>query len=365
MTSTHLLMTSDAIGGVWTYTLDLAAALAGHGVRTTIATLGPSPSDDQRRSAAGIPGLRLVETAIPLDWCAQTPAQVHDASTQVYALARRVRANLVQLHSPALAVEADGSLPTMGLIHSCQASWWATMEGGPMPEDFVWRTDLVAHGLARCAQIVAPSHAFAALVQRCYGLARPPRAVHNGRSIHAVSTRAPDDSVFTAGRLWDRAKNAKTMDDAAARLAVPFKAAGQLRSPGGDGVDLRHLCLLGQMENEALAALLSARPVFVSAALYEPFGLSVLEAAMAGCALVLSDIPTFRELWDDAALFVSPRDAQGFADAIEALIGDPAARHAMGARAARRAQSYSITSTARQMAGLYAELLPRSRRDAA
>ena len=40
-------------------------------------------------------------------------------------------------------------------------------------------------------------------------------------------------------------------------------------------------------------------------ALYEPFGLAVLEAAQAGCALVLSDIPTFRELWDGAALFVA------------------------------------------------------------
>ena len=52
--------------------------------------------------------------------------------------------------------------------------------------------------------------------------------------------------------------------------------------------------------------MMARTAVFVSPALYEPFGLAVLEAAQAGCALVLSDIPTFRELWDGVALFVAP-----------------------------------------------------------
>jgi glycosyltransferase involved in cell wall biosynthesis len=56
-----------------------------------------------------------------------------------------------------------------------------------------------------------------------------------------------------------------------------------------------------------VAERLAERPVFVSASRYEPFGLAVLEAARAGCALLLSDIPTFRELWAGAAAFVRPR----------------------------------------------------------
>ena len=51
--------------------------------------------------------------------------------------------------------------------------------------------------------------------------------------------------------------------------------------------------------------------IFVSSSVYEPFGLAVLEAAGSGAALVLSDIPTFRELWDEAALFAPPGDAAG------------------------------------------------------
>ncbi|HEX8375447.1 MAG TPA: hypothetical protein VF606_09745, partial [Geminicoccaceae bacterium] len=41
----HVLMTTDAVGGVWTYSLDLAAALATRGVRTTLAVLGPAPDE--------------------------------------------------------------------------------------------------------------------------------------------------------------------------------------------------------------------------------------------------------------------------------------------------------------------------------
>ena len=86
----------------------------------------------------------------------------------------------------------------------------------------------------------------------------------------------------------------------------------------------------------------------------------MLEAASAGCALVLSDIPTFRELWDGAALFVDPRDAQGFARAIEDRIADLPDRIDAGRRAAVRAATYTPARTGAQMASLYARLAQRS-----
>ena len=99
----------------------------------------------------------------------------------------------------------------------------------------------------------------------------------------------------------------------------PFIAAGPLRGPAtAQTVALQHLhCARRSSTTRRSPRWLAARPVFVSAALYEPFGLAVLEAAQAGCALVLSDIPTFRELWDGAALFVAADDAAGFAAALE------------------------------------------------
>lgn len=46
-----------------------------------------------------------------------------------------------------------------------------------------------------------------------------------------------------------------------------------------------------------------ALTIYVHPALCEPFGLAVVEAAQAGCALVLSEIAPLRENWEGAALF--------------------------------------------------------------
>jgi glycosyltransferase involved in cell wall biosynthesis len=81
--------------------------------------------------------------------------------------------------------------------------------------------------------------------------------------------------------------------------------------------------------------------VFASLAVYEPFGLAVLEAALAGCALVLSDTATFRELWHDAALFVPAGDASAVRDAVNRLIADGDLRLRLSARAQARAAAYS------------------------
>ena len=65
---------------------------------------------------------------------------------------------------------------------------------------------------------------------------------------------------------------------------------------------------------------------------YEPFGLSPLEAALAGCALVLGDIPSLREVWGDAALYVRPDDPDALRQAIAALAGDRRRRDASARR---------------------------------
>ena len=104
--------------------------------------------------------------------------------------------------------------------------------------------------------------------------------------------------------------------------------------------------------------------VFVSPALYEPFGLAVLEAAQAGCALVLADIPTFRELWDGAALFVPPSDDRAIAATLSTITADTALRTRMAAAAERRAADYTIGKSADALAALMRWLLTEPQRRA-
>ncbi|WP_260599954.1 glycosyltransferase family 4 protein [Sphingomonas endolithica] len=359
--SLRLLLTTDAVGGVWQYSLELAAALASHNVETVLAVLGPPPSADQRLALTELSNVTLIETGLPLDWLCDGPDPVRAAGGTIADLAAREGIDLVQLNMPTLAADARFTMPVVAVTHGCVATWWAAARGEPLAPAYNWHRAMMARGLAAADRVVAPSHAYAAIVAAAYDLPTEPHAVHNGRSLPTPAPLLPQqDAVLTVGRLWDSVKNARLLDQVAAGLAVPFHAAGAVTGPHGETITLTHLRALGEISGAALAARLAARPVFVSAASFEPFGLAVLEAAAAGCALVLSDIATFRELWDDAASFVAQGDVAGYRSAIERLVGDPMLRQSMGDAARVRAARYTPARTAAAMHAVYAELVPAS-----
>ncbi len=179
LTGARVLVTADAVGGVWTYALDLAGGLAALDVETALAVLGPAPAPDQAEAARAVPGLRLFPTGLPLDWLAETPGEVEVAGASLAARAAEIRADLVHLHSPALAAGARFPAPVVASCHSCVGTWWEAVRGGgrPLPPDFAWRARLVARGCAEAGALLAPTAAFAAATTRFYGLPKPPAVV--------------------------------------------------------------------------------------------------------------------------------------------------------------------------------------------
>ncbi|MEA3009693.1 MAG: hypothetical protein QOJ91_1385 [Sphingomonadales bacterium] len=357
----RILITADAVSSLWQYSLDLARGLSRLGHGTVIALTGPAARADQVAAAAAIRGLRLVETGLPLDRAAEHEALLARTAEAIADLAAESEADVVQLNTPALAALADFGRPVIAVLHNCLASWWEAVQGDRLPADFAWRAELTGQGLRAAAAVVTPTGAFGAAVQRHYDLPVAPRSVHHGRSPLAAPDGLPRDFVFTSGRLWDEGKNLGMLDAAAGRIAVPLRAAGPVAGPNGGAVIFDNIDCLGTLDEAALGRWLSARPVFVSAALYEPFGHAVLEAASAGCALILSDIPTYRELWDEVAIFVDPRDEDGFARAIGDLVGDDFERAVLGRAARERAGRYTPDAMAAQMASHYRGLLPAVR----
>ncbi len=423
----RVMITADAVGGVWTYARDLARALSDRGVQPVLARLGPaSPAGPE-----GDPdGIEVIETKLPLDWLAEGPAEVTSAGPALARLAAARGIDLLHLNSPALAAGVPFPMPVVGGCHSCLRTWWDAVRGGDLPEDFRWRTDLLAEGYAACDALLAPTRAFAEATAAAYGLKRAPIVVHNGRGQpvtrpdHDVSQaeslvgnpepphpevpiedrprrthsgracfegrlqrppqheeggrcyRPPGSEengvaepphgeeggafILTAGRLWDDGKNLALLDRVAARLPAPVLAAGATAGPNGAAIDLRHVRPVGFASAADLAALYRRRPVFASLALYEPFGLAVLEAAQHGCALVLSDIATFRELWEGAALFV-PFDEAEAAQAIGALLSDPGRIAALGQAARERARRYTVGRMADETLALYRDVLAAGR----
>lgn len=334
----RVLMTTDAVGGVWRYTLDLAQAFRDRDVGTVLAVLGPAPSEAQRDEARRA-GLDPIETGLALDWTAGHPAELTAVVGQLQALARKTRVAGAHLHAPALA--GDGwPIPTVAVAHSCVATWWHAVRGTALPDDFRWRTEATAAGLRAADAVIAPTSAHAEAVRAAYGPVRV-EVVHNGSGFpdRPATATVRRRAVLTAGRLWDEGKNAAALDRVAPELDAPIRAAGPTKGPNGDAIHLSNLHLLGNLGPAGMEGAYAASTVFASMARYEPFGLSVLEAARAGLRLVLADIPSFRELWDGAAFFV--RDEADLLGALRSALdaaGDGGAR----VRAAR----YTIDATA-------------------
>jgi glycosyltransferase involved in cell wall biosynthesis len=191
--------------------------------------------------------------------------------------------------------------------------------------------------------------------------------IANGIDTAPVAAGEKEPVILAAGRLWDEAKNIAALTDLAGALPWLLRLAGPVRPDrraggahvqAGEGVEL-----LGALSRACLFNHMRRAAVFAAPALYEPFGLAVLEAASAGCALLLSDIPSFRELWEGAALFVDPRDRAAIRAGLERLCRESALRSWLQRAARRRARRYSLERTARAYADLYDALgLAASRR---
>jgi glycosyltransferase involved in cell wall biosynthesis len=354
----RILLAADCIGGVWQYSIELAAGVAAHGVETVLAVAGPPPTPAQRAEAEAIAGLRLRLLEGRLDWLAGSERELAPLRAELEALADEAEVDLVHLNGATLG-NLSVAQPVVATQHSCLATWWQAMRPGEaLPEAWRWHRARTAAGLAAAAAMIVPSAAFADQLRQAYGPQLALKVVHNGRTArprHVTPRRQA--VVLTAGRLWDEAKNLRTLDAAAAGIRWPVLAAGPTRGPGGQEITLEHVVALGTLDSEALEDRLRHASVFASLAVYEPFGLAVLEAALAGCVLVLSDTATFRELWHDAARFVPAGDASAVRDAVNRLIADGDLRLRLSTRAQARAAAYSAEACLRGTLAVYRRVL--------
>jgi glycosyltransferase involved in cell wall biosynthesis len=112
--------------------------------------------------------------------------------------------------------------------------------------------------------------------------------------------------------------------------------------------DVQHrVSILSYVESAALATLYARARVFAFLSEYEGFGLTPLEALAAGVPAVVLDTPIAREVYGPAARYVRDlSDSAALADALVALLTDPAARDAILAHTAEVLARYDWSTTA-------------------
>ena len=112
----------------------------------------------------------------------------------------------------------------------------------------------------------------------------------------------------------------------------------------------------GYVDDAALAALYAGAEALVHPALLEGFGLTPLESMAAGTPVVAFDAPGVSEIVGDAGVLVAIDDAAALADALLALLGDPARRDRLSRASRDRARAFSWTEAAARTAAVYRSL---------
>ena len=345
----RILMTVDAVGGVWRYAMDAARALRLEGVATLFTGLGPPPSRQMIEEARAIGELEWLDA--PLDWMVRDPAALSQVPAMLAELASARGVDLLHLNLPSQAAGLSVDLPVVVVSHSCVGTWFASVRGTLLPADWQWQEDINRRGLTAADAIVAPSRSHADAVARIYGVTAID-IVHNA-SGHVPTQLGKKDYVFAAGRWWDEGKNAAALDIAASLCRRPVVAAGPTEGPNGEQFSFAHVDDRGPLGHREAMALMSEAAIFVSPSIYEPFGLAALEAARSGAALVLADIPTYRELWADAALFADSADPASFAEAIDRLADDRRLRRRIALAAQEKSRQFSLRNQADCLLAIY------------
>jgi len=358
----RILMTGDTIGGVWTFCLELASQLSNEGVEICLATLGRRASASQKEEAAAIPGLTLHDSALKLEWMDDPWRDVELSRQWIAELAAEFHPDVIHLNTYGAAGLALNA-PVVLTAHSCVCSWWTAVKNEPLPAEWMRYRKEVASVLPNADVVAAPSQAMLNALRAHYSTPLPQaRVIRNGRRAHQFQAGTKEPFILAAGRLWDCAKNIGALARIAPHLSWPVYLAGEC---GGAGSEFKDCHLLGTLPQHKLAQWYSRAAIYALPARYEPFGLSALEAALSGCALVLGDIPSLREIWGEAAIFVPPGDAAALHKAITLLIDDPEKRERISRAARTRAGNYRSSRMAAEYQAAYHHAARRRRACAA
>ncbi len=337
----HVLITSDTVGGVWTYTQELVSGIAARGHRVTLVSFGKLPSKDQSAWLRNLANVDYRPTEYRLEWMEVAERDIEESRRYLEFLVREVQPDVLHFNQYCYG-DIAVDLPRIVVAHSDVVSWWVAVHGVE-PDDTPWMRryrEHVMNGLRSADMVVAPSQWMLDAVARHYVAPKHGTVIYNGRSPELFDPdQEKHDCVLSVGRLWDEGKHVALL------LQIPrgvsTNIVGWAQEPGREKKSLPdcppNVHLLGPKSQEELRLLYADASIYAATSRYEPFGLSPLEAAFSRCALVMNDIPVFHELWGDAATYFRKDDPADLSRTLNELSQAPELRNRLANKAFFRA----------------------------
>jgi glycogen synthase len=360
----RILITTDTIGGVWTFTRELTTGLLEAGCEIVLVSFGPLPNSQQQQWTCDMQRrwrshFHLVANNAPLEWMQTNETAYTKYARSLLQLIEEFKIDVLHCNQFCFgALPID--LPKVITAHSDVLSWARSCRADKL-EDSHWLRryrSLVGNGLAGAQVVVAPTRWILEALSKSFDLPEDCRVIANGRSIRAASQKFRKLQAITAGRLWDEAKNVGLLAEVSS--PIPLLVAGENSCDGASAPSsLGAVRMIGPLAEDDLFTIFRESEIYICTSRYEPFGLAPLEAALCGCAVLANDIPSLREVWQDGALYFN--DATSLSKLLCKLHGDTKLLATAKARSSVQAQTYSREKMTSSYLTLFRQVLARDK----
>ena len=357
-----ILMTTDTVGGVWVYSLELCRALEKFGVQVHLAAMGGWPSPAQQVEVEKMPNVLLYKSDYKLEWMQDPWEDVEQSRKWINSIYHTVQPDIVHFNNYA-HIDEEWKAPVITVFHSCVQTWWQAVKGKAAPNEWDQYTQIVKDSLEASNVVVTPTKAILEKAKNAHQFSTETRVIYNGRRTNASEEIAKEDFILCMGRMWDEAKNLALLSKIAKNLPWPVYVAGDAVNPDtGKECSVENVKFLGKLSPEEVQQWMQRAKIFVSPTKYEPFGLAILEAAGNGCALVLSELETLEELWQDAALFFDPEDEKEAEETVLRLLQNDEFLKELSKKAKTRATDFSVEKMGKAYHDLYSQIVEKEQK---
>mgnify|MGYP003642709772 CR=1 FL=1 len=348
-------MTTDTVGGVWSYSVSLCSSLVKYGIKVTLLAMGTKPNKGQLIDIEQLKrkGIDVEFKEVKLEWMDNPQEDIVQASTWIKKMVDKFSPDLIHFNNYAQAAE-DWGVSTIVVAHSCVASWWKAVKNDSLPAFYKEYVKMVNQAFSKADALISPTHAILQEYQNLYGIHSNQAVIPNGfQSSIAAVLPSKRNIIFAAGRIWDEAKNISLLLEAARDIKAEIFIAGSA-SPKFPSV--KNVTFLGELSREQVTNWMRISRIYALPVKYEPFGLSFLEAANYSNTLIGGDIATLREIWEDSMVYCTGSDKKYFSELCNELLGNTSKTKMLGDKAYERSRYYTLDRMTERYYSLYSSM---------
>ena len=282
-------------------------------------------------------------------------------------------ANIDLLHIPYFAVPILTRVPFVVTIHDLTISHFATGKATSHPIPIYWLKRLgyamvLSQALKRARQIITVSETVKKQIMSEFSLSADKIYVtYESGSLEPLKSKAtvvtPQNYLLYVGNAHPH-KNLERLVKAYALVKQKIPDLNLVLIGKSDyfysklkiwvnSQRITGVKFIGEVNNDELVIWYKNALSFVFPSLSEGFGIPGLEAMSMDCPVIAADIPTFREIYKEAAIYFDPNSEVSMASVITDTIKSSQSREQLVKRGRERVQYFSWNKMARQTLEIY------------